>query len=156
MRKQLSKSEIKQINEDINKQYGLENFFDKKANLEYHSNEQRLLVLDGEAVFFYVGEFLVPTLKLIQKNNFMKKITVDMGAVKFVVSGADIMRPGVIAVDDSINKGDFIAIIDQKNQMPIAIGQTLFDCHEMRAKESGKVIKNLHYVGDILWKFPKN
>jgi len=79
-----------------------------------------------------------------------------MGAIKFVASGADIMKPGVVAVDEGINKGDFIAIIDQKNQKPIAIGEALFDCHEMRKQESGKVIKNLHYVGDKLWKFPEN
>jgi PUA domain protein len=156
MRKQLSKSEIKQLNEDIKRIYGLENFFDKKAKIGYHTNEFRIILLNEEPVFFYFGEFLVPTLKQILKENFLKKITVDMGAIKFVASGADIMKPGVVAIDDGINKGDFIAIIDQKNQKPIAIGEALFESHEMREKDSGKVIKNLHYVGDKLWKFPEN
>ncbi len=152
MRKQLSKTEIKQLNEDIKKLYGLENFFGKKAKVEYFVNEhQRMLLLDNEPAFFYYGDMLVPTLKFLLKNNFMKKITVDMGAVKFVAEGADIMRPGVIAVDEGIKKDELISIIDQKNQKPLAVGQALFDSHELRAHTSGKVIKNIHHVGDELW-----
>ena len=32
----------------------------------------------------------------------LKKIAVDMGAVKFVVSGADIMRPGIVEIEEGI------------------------------------------------------
>lgn len=156
MRKQLSKTEIKQLNEDIKKLYGLENFFGKKAKVEYLVNEQRMLLLDNEPAFFYYGDILVPTLKFLLKNNFMKKITVDMGAVKFVAEGADIMRPGVIAVDEGIKKDELISIVDQKNQKPLAIGQALFDSHELREQTSGKVIKNIHHVGDELWQLSSN
>ncbi|MEM4263587.1 MAG: RNA-binding protein [Candidatus Woesearchaeota archaeon] len=151
MRKQLSKSEIKQLNEDIKKFYCIENFIEKKSKAEYLVNEQRLLMIDGEPTFFYYGDLLVPTLKFLLKNNFLKKITVDMGAVKFVAEGADIMRPGIIAVDEGINKNDFVAIIDQKNQKPLAVGQALFESHELRAQTAGKVVKNIHHVGDELW-----
>jgi len=156
MRKQLSKTEIKQLNEDIKKLYGLENFFGKKAKVEYLVNEQRMLLLDNVPAFFYYGDILVPALKFLLKNNFLKKITVDMGAVKFVAEGADIMRPGVIAVDDGIKKDELISIVDQKNQKPLAVGQALFESHELRAQTSGKVIKNIHHVGDELWQFPSN
>jgi PUA domain protein len=155
MKKQLSKSDIKQINQDLQKQYGVKDFFEKKAKVTYRT-EPRLLMLDDEPAFFYQGEFLIPTLKQLLKENFLKKITVDMGAIKFVADGADIMRPGIVAVEEGIKKGDFVSIIDQKNQKPIAIGQALFDDHEMREKDSGKVIKNLHYVGDHLWKISSN
>ncbi len=151
MRKQLSKNEIKQLNEDIKKIYSLENFIGKKSRAEYLVNEQRLLLIDGEPAFFYYGDILIPTLKFLLKNNFLKKITVDMGAVKFVAEGADIMRPGVIAVDEGIKKDDFISIVDQKNQKPLSVGQALFDSHELRMQTSGKVIKNIHHVGDELW-----
>lgn len=152
MRKQLSKSDIKKINQDIEDKYGIKDFFEKKANVELVKEEYETITLDNEPCFFYLEGNIIPTLKLLLKNNFMKKVTIDMGAVKFIASGADLMRPGITEIQDGIDEGDFISIIDTDNKKPIAIGQAMMNSEEMRATESGKVIKNVHYVGDKLWK----
>lgn len=152
MKKQLSKSDIKKINQDIESAYGTANFFDKKANIELVKEEYETITLNKEPCFFNLEGKIVPLLKLLLKNNFLKKITIDMGAVKFIAAGADLMRPGITEIEDGINKDDFISIIDEKNKTPIAIGQALMNSEEMRAAESGKVIKNVHYAGDKLWK----
>ena len=152
MRKQLSKSDIKKINQEIESSYGVKDFFDKKANVELVKDEFEVVTLDKEPFFFYLEGKIIPTLKLLLKENFMKKVTIDMGAVKFIASGADLMRPGITEIEDGINEGNFISVIDVEHKKPIAIGQAMMNSEEMRNAESGKVIKNIHYVGDKLWK----
>ena len=94
---------------------------------------------------------VVKTLKFLQENNVLKKITVDMGAVKFVVNGADIMRPGIVEIEDGIMKNDFVAVVDVNNKKPLAVGIALYDAYEMKGMKNGKAVKNIHYVGDELW-----
>ena len=152
MRKQLSKSDIKKINQEIQDKYGIADFFEKKANVELVKDEFEIVTLDNEPCFFYLEGNIIPTLKLLLKNNFMKKVTIDMGAIKFIASGADLMRPGITEIEEGIKEGDFISVIDIEHKKPIAIGQAMLDSEKMRATESGKVIKNVHYIGDKLWK----
>ena len=152
MRKQLSKSDIKKLNQEIQDKYRAADFFEKKARVELVKEEYEIITLDNKPCFFYLDKQIIPTLKLLLKNNFMKKVTIDMGAVKFIASGADLMRPGITDIEEGIKKDDFISIIDENNKKPIAIGQAMMNSEKMKATESGKVIKNIHYVGDKLWK----
>ncbi len=119
------------------------------------SENERMIIINGQFSFFYFNNQPVPTLKYLQKDNnvqILKKITVDMGAIKFVVKGADIMRPGIVEIETGIKKDDFIVIIDVTNKKPLAVGIALMDSKEMQATTSGKVIKNIHYLGDEIWK----
>ena len=61
------------------------------------------------------------------------------------------MRPGIIEIDETIAKDEVIAIIDTNNRKPIAVGVALYSGGEMKLLASGKVIKNIHYVGDKIW-----
>ena len=79
-------------------------------------------------------------------------VTVDMGAVKVVTNGADVMGPGITEADDGISVGDMVWIRDEKNRVPLAVGVALRDTEGIRSKEKGKAIQMLHYVGDKLWK----
>ena len=54
-----------------------------------------------------------------------KYITVDMGAVRFVVNGADIMAPGIVDVDSDIEEGDLVWMRDVNNNKPLAVGIAL-------------------------------
>lgn len=113
----------------------------------------RLVLINKQPWFFYYGEKLVPTLKLLQTYlGLLKKVVVDMGAVKFMISGADVMRPGIKEIAAGINKDDFVVIMDVNNHKPLAVGIAQLSGIEMQAATSGKVIKNIHYVGDELWK----
>ena len=116
------------------------------------SADEKVVYLNNEPAFFYYENQLYPTLKYLLKQPILKTITVDMGAVRFVVNGADIMRPGIVAIDANIQKGEAIIIIDQNNKKPLAVGIALFSSEEMQKVSSGKVIKNIHYVGDEIWK----
>jgi len=123
--------------------------FNKKDMI---SADEKVVYLNNEPAFFYYENQLYPTLKYLLKQPILKTITVDMGAVRFVVNGADIMRPGIVAIDANIQKNEAIIIIDQNNKKPLAVGIALFSSEEMQKVSSGKVIKNIHYVGDEIWK----
>lgn len=144
--KQLSKSEIKEVNGRILEEFGIEDFLGRKERVEEHEGR---IIRDGDVVFFEHEGRLAPSLKLQQ--DFLKKITVDMGAVKFVVGGADVMRPGITKIDEGIEKGDFVLIIDEMHGKQLAVGISLLNSEDMKKEEKGKVVKTIHYVGDAIW-----
>lgn len=150
--KQLSKSKIQKINQELSRLYELHDFFEKKDDLSLEKiDEKEVLVKDKETLFFYEDNMLIPTLKLVLKENFLPRITVDMGAVKFVTSGADIMRPGIVNIPEGLLNGDIVAVDDETHHKPLAIAKAMFNSEEMKKLEKGKVLKNLHYVGDKIW-----
>ncbi len=140
----------KDANEEL-KQYNI--VLSKKDHVELLEDRYKFILINKKPAFFYHGNRAVPNLKFLQENNVLKKITIDMGAVKFIVNGADVMRPGIKEIEDGIKKDDVIVIIDEKNKKPLAVGIALFSTAEIKAMGSGKVIKNIHYVGDEVWKF---
>ena len=174
MRKQLSKKEIKELIAVIEENFGINDVMNKKDNVV---KEDTFIKINNKILFFYQENQLIPTLKLIieltEKNKLsqtsIKTITVDKGAIKFVINGADIMRPGITKISDdvgdsefgkenkdkdknSFNKGDFVVIVDETHKKPLAIGIALLNSEEIIAATSGKVIKNIHFVGDDVWK----
>jgi PUA domain protein len=78
---------------------------------------------------------------------------VDMGAVKFVSSGADVMRPGIVELDQSIKKDELVVVVDQNHKKPLCIARALFPGEEIFKMKQGKVLKSLHWVGDPVWNF---
>ncbi len=143
---------------DLNKELGLYKIsFGKKDILELWEDtekKQKLVIANSQPSFFYYENKAVPTLKFILANpEVLKKITVDMGAIRFVINGADIMRPGIKDIEAGIKKDEFIVIIDETHCKPLAVGIALLNSEEMKSATAGKVIKNIHYVGDELWKF---
>ena len=147
----ISKSDIKEINSKLRESFEIEPL-NKKDKVILVQDDIEFLKVNGDIDYFYADEKIIPTLKNLLKNNFLKKITVDMGAVKFVVSGADIMRPGIVDIDEGIKKDDIISVIDMNNKKPLAIGIALNNTEDMKSAESGKSIKNIHFVGDHIWK----
>ena len=80
-----------------------------------------------------------------------RMITVDAGAIPYVVNGADVMRPGIVAVSDDVIAGGPVQIVDERHKKPLAIGVALMDGSTIRASAAGKMCKNFHHVGDELW-----
>lgn len=146
-----SKRDIKDLNEEIRKKYGQEEFF--KQDDFVTLAVETFVMRDGEVLFFYKEEMLLPSLRLLIKNNFLKNIIINMGAVPFIAKGADLMRPGIVGVDAYVSEGDIVSIVDEKNMKPIAVGQSLFSKDEMQNMEVGKMVLNLHHVGDDVWNF---
>ena len=150
----LANSEIRELGDKIKTEFGSD-VVSKKDRIEV---KEDVIYRDGEPIFFYKEslndrkiKILTPHLKLLQKNNFLKKITVDMPAVPFMIKGADVMRPGIKEIDDGIKKGDLVSIVDENNKKAVAVGICEYGSEEMRTIQKGKVIRNIHWVGDERW-----
>jgi len=74
-----------------------------------------------------------------------------MGAVSYVVNGADIMRPGVVDVTPDVTAGKPVQIVDERHGKPLALGIALYDAADLLAQEKGKVARTWHHVGDDIW-----
>jgi len=79
------------------------------------------------------------------------KVTVDMGAVKFLTNGANVMRPGIRSFLAPFQKGDVVVVVDEKHGKALAVGTALVDSAEGEKMSKGAVVKNIHYVGDKFW-----
>ncbi len=99
-----------------------------------------------------IDEIPFPTIKGALELEITKKyVVVDMGAVKFVAKGADVMSPGIVDADSGIQEEDFVIIVDETHRKPLAIGKAIISGHEMVEKNEGKAVKAIHYIGDKLW-----
>ena len=126
---------------------------DSAKNFDEHTvGEDVIYSVDGKPLIMRTRNRLLPSLKFEEVINSLPHIIVDMGAVAHIANGADIMRPGVKDVHSDFPKGALVVIVDEKYGKPIALGLTEVDSSEMRLMSKGKVIGNVHYVGDELWK----
>jgi PUA-domain protein len=142
---------VKELNNLI-KVYGIS--FSKKDAIEKvigKDTEFFGFYVNGSCSFFYYEDILLPTLRFLQEKMILKKVVVDMGAIKFVIGGADIMRPGITRFDDGIEPGEGVVIVDENNGKALAVGIAQESTENMSKLEMGKVIKNVHYVGDEIW-----
>lgn len=144
MRKQYSKSQIKTLIEDIP---FIKEFVSKKSNVFEEDNK---IFVDNKLTLINFDGVWAPHLKILLQKLILPKVIVDMGAVKFVVNGADIMRPGITDMD-TFEKGELIVIVDETHGKSLAVGKALLSSDDMRNETKGKVIKNMHYVGDEYW-----
>lgn len=106
----------------------------------------------GQIVAFVVDEVPFLTVRGLLKYGASKRfVTVDMGAVKFVYNGADVMGPGIVDCDPYIMPGDLVWVRDVNNKKPLAVGRALVSGQEMLRKGKGKAVQSLHHVGDRIW-----
>lgn len=106
----------------------------------------------NKAVVIYIGERPFLTVHgLLMFKPQKRFVTVDMGAVKFLANGADVMAPGVVDADPEIKEGMSVWVRDQNNLRPLLVGTALMDGPAMVAAKGGKAVKTLHFVGDKLW-----
>ncbi|KAG6751546.1 hypothetical protein POTOM_043738 [Populus tomentosa] len=121
-------------------------------------NHLNLVVVNNVPLFFNIrdGPYM-PTLRLLhQYPNIMKKLQVDRGAIKFVLSGANIMCPGLTspggALDDEVDAETPVAIMAEGKQHALAIGFTKMSAKDIKTINKGIGVDNMHYLNDGLWK----
>ena len=152
LKKREQRDEIERIESDLGYSIGL----DEKARLESGvlDDGSKILLLNNEILFFEYEGRNFPTLRAILDGIItIPTVTVDMGAVKFVVNGADIMRPGITKVDDAVTANGIVAVVDERHGKPLAVGVSQLSASDLRAATTGKVVKSIHYVNDDLWNF---
>ncbi|MFQ6052853.1 MAG: PUA domain-containing protein [Candidatus Bathyarchaeia archaeon] len=110
-----------------------------------------IYLLDGAPLLARAGGVLFPTLTSPCLEG-LPSVVVDMGAVPYVCNGADVMAPGIVEVRGDFEEGGLVVVRDVRHGKALSVGTALTSSDEMRAAEGGKVVRNLHYVGDRLWR----
>ncbi|GIL43280.1 hypothetical protein Vafri_1067 [Volvox africanus] len=120
----------------------------------------QLCVINGNILFFQErdGPWL-PTLRVLhQYPDMMKRLRTDKGAIKFVLSGANIMCPGLTHPDATIHdEGDVgtpVAIYAFEKELAMAVGVLKMSTADIRAINKGIGVDNMHHLNDGLWKMP--
>eukprot|EP00316_Scyphosphaera_apsteinii_P017486 CAMPEP_0119304458 /NCGR_PEP_ID=MMETSP1333-20130426/5683_1 /TAXON_ID=418940 /ORGANISM="Scyphosphaera apsteinii, Strain RCC1455" /LENGTH=178 /DNA_ID=CAMNT_0007307353 /DNA_START=35 /DNA_END=571 /DNA_ORIENTATION=- len=117
---------------------------------------QLIVAPNSEFIFFQCrsGPF-IPTLRLLHKYpDILPKFRVDRGAIRFVLSGANIMSPGLTSAGgmmDDVAQDAVVAIMAEGKEHALAIGVTADSTEDIRKKNSGVAVENTHYLNDALW-----
>ncbi|MEM2915067.1 MAG: DUF1947 domain-containing protein, partial [Candidatus Bathyarchaeia archaeon] len=134
-----------------------ERLFGPKPEIEVIEMQNReIYIINDVPLLFRIGEEMVPTLFFNEMISLLPKITVNMGAVPYVCNGADVMAPGIVKIKGDFKDKSLVVVLDEKHEKTIAICRSLFDSKTIGMLKQGKALKNLHYVGDEIWKLIKN
>ncbi len=115
-----------------------------------------IIIVDGQPLAFKRDQQVIPVLINTQVLEKMPRIIVDMGAVPHVVGGADIMAPGIRRIQGDFREGELVVIVDEKHGKFLAVGSSMLPSATLAATKKGKVVRNLHYVGDPVWEALKS
>ena len=152
----LKDRDSKPLIEELNKLPGFEHL-SRKSRVETETvKSSEVIFVDGQPVAFRREGRFVPVLTNTVALEKMPRVTVDMGAVPHVVGGADIMAPGIRKVEGSFSEKQLVVIVDEKHGKFLSVGSTLLSSERLAATKKGKVIVNVHYVGDPVWETIKS
>lgn len=156
-RKRLREKEVRALSEEISAKVGVQVFTVEDTVDQAESTELDLIFVDGEVdAFVREGRAFLTIRGLLKYPATKSYVTVDMGAIRFLINGADIMGPGIVEADEAIKPGDMVWARDEKNRKPLAVGEALVTGTEMGQKKPGKCIKSILFVGDKVWKLDED
>jgi PUA domain protein len=125
----------------------------KNIKVHYIDDTSQILVGVDFKVLRLENEF-IPFLTESKLLENFPNVMVDMGAVKFMCNGANVMRPGIISHTE-FSKDEIVCIIEESQQKFLAVGKSLVHSSEMKELSKGEIIKNLHYISDKYWEINK-
>ena len=149
----VSKSETSHILELVSKQWKQE--LPKIKNLKvYFIDDDSQLIVGNEITILKIGEQYLPFLNQTDVLKKFPNVMVDMGAVKFMCNGANVMRPGIKKYTE-FSKDDIVCVIEESKHKFLAVGKALTDSLELESMSKGEIVKNLHYISDKYWEISK-
>ena len=149
----ISKSETSKILEQINSQWKIE--LPKQKNIKTHEVDEKGVIITGDGITAVkIGDDILPFLDDIPILEKFPYVTVDMGAIKFVCKGANIMRPGITKFSD-FESDEIVCVIEESQKKFLAVGKAKMSSKELGETSKGEVIKNMHYVSDNFWESKK-
>ncbi len=113
------------------------------------------VTLEGKFVFVQRGDQFLPFLGSQDTLNLFPSAKVDEGAIKFLLNGADVMRPGIRSYDEWGDPGVTVVVREEKKGRGIAIAKSLVRSEEMGSLQKGPCLKNVHHIGDRFWNLYK-
>lgn len=156
----------------------------KKASLETMKLPERasLFLLDAHPLFYQLdhppdnlpGPILLPHLRLVHRfPGAFPSVRIDRGAIRFVLSGATLMAPGLTSAggrlpevregeeqrDDEgrwsreLKRGEPVVIMAEGKEEACAVGVLVMGTEEVKKQGKGPVVEEAHFLGDGLWRF---
>ncbi|KAK0627289.1 hypothetical protein B0T14DRAFT_563106 [Immersiella caudata] len=158
----------------------------KKSSLEQMKLPDRvsLYVIEGQPIFYNQDNGVpVPHLKLVHRfPQAFPTIRIDRGAIRFVLSGATLMAPGLTSAGGrlpiptvregepvaegvanegvdaeghwsrELEKGEPVVVMAEGKEEACAVGLLVAGTKEVKEKGKGPVIEEAHFLGDGLWR----
>jgi PUA domain protein len=149
----ISKSETAQVIKEISEQWKVE--LPKIKNLKFHYLDDDVIIISGIGLkAIKSGDSYLPFLTDTEILKKFPNVMVDMGAVKFMCKGANVMRPGITNYTQ-FEKDDVVCIIEESQHKFLAVGKSLVPSTDMDSMSKGEIVKNMHYISDKYWESGK-
>ena len=149
----VSKSETVQILKSVSDDWKLELPKIKNLKVYYIDDDAQIIIGDGIKIL-NVDDCYIPLLSEDAILEKLANVIVDMGAVKFMCNGANVMRPGIKKYTE-FKKGDIVCISEESQNKFLAVGKAIIDSSELESISKGEIIKNMHYISDRYWEIYK-
>ncbi len=149
----ISKSETTQLLKIVSEKWKID--IPKIKNLKvYEIDNDTQLITGKEIKILKIKDEYLPFLSETSTLEKFPFVQVDMGAVKFMCKGANLMRPGIKKFSE-FSQNDIVCIVEESQNKFLAIGKSEIDSSELENMEKGEVLKNLHYISDKAWEISK-
>ena len=149
----ISKSETSALLKTVSEEWGIE--FPKIKNLKVHQILDDAQIITGKGIkILKINNDYLPFLSETETLEKFPSVTVDMGAVKFMCKGANLMRPGIRSFTE-FEKNKLVCIIEESQHKFLAIGKSLVSSEEAEQMDKGEILKNIHYISDKFWETGK-
>jgi len=150
----LNRKSVREVMERIQESLGAipRNLSGKAVRIEVlRSRKTNIFFVDGEPLFVEKEDKILPSLLNEEVLSRLPSAVVDQGAVPFVCNGADVMAPGVRRVEGGFSQGHLVVVREERFHKMLAVGYALVGSEEIEEQRRGKVIRNLHFIGDDAW-----
>ena len=149
----ISKSETSSLLKTVSEKWEIE--FPKIKNLKVHQILDDAQIITGEGIkILKINDDYLPFLSEIDTLEKFPNVMVDMGAVKFMCKGANVMRPGIKRFTE-FEKDNLVCIVEESKNKFLAVGKAMVSSSELENMEKGEVVKNIHYISDKFWEIGK-
>jgi len=149
----ISKSETTALLKTVSERWGIE--LPKMKNVKVHQILDDAQIITGNGIkILKVDDDYLPFLSETEMLEKFPTVTVDMGAVKFMCKGANLMRPGIKEFTE-FEKDKLVCIVEESQHKFLAVGKSVVSSTELETMDKGEIIKNIHYISDKFWETGK-
>ena len=151
-KKEISKKMAKKLIKEISNQYpDIVQHIAKEISFHILYNEIELFASQDDYLFFRYDNLLVPTLQLLRRLSIKEisipVVRVDLGAVKYLINGADVFRPGI--TDYQSFKQNNVLIVLNPQDSVLCVGLALLDSDKM-TENYPKTVDSKFIIGNVM------
>ena len=125
----------------------------KNLKIHHITDDAQLITGNGIKILHVGGQYL-PFLSDTTLLEKFPRVIVDMGAVRFMCKGANVMRPGIKSHSD-FARDDIVCVVEESQHKFLAVGKAMVSGDDVDKMDRGEVLKNLHYISDTFWDIAK-